>query len=59
MRTEEMERAHILHKVVFDVFNERLDKMRIFGTKGVPLTFTLKSKSPSEIEPAQCGEFLG
>ena len=33
----EMEREHIIHKAIFDSFNEELDHRRIFGIFGPPL----------------------
>ena len=35
----EMERKHILHKLIFDSINENLDHKRVFGLKGLPMVY--------------------
>lgn len=54
----EMERFHILHKLIFDSLNENLDHQRLYGLKGTPLLFLPSAKIESKIEPAQCAKVL-
>jgi hypothetical protein len=36
----QMERKHILHKLIFDSLNEKLDHKRIYGLKGLPMAYS-------------------
>jgi hypothetical protein len=45
-----MERKHILHKLIFDSINEKLDHKRIFGLKGLPMSYSIKQASATNLE---------
>jgi hypothetical protein len=39
LSANEMERKHILHKLIFDSINENLDHKRVFGLRGLPMAY--------------------
>lgn len=55
---DNIERRHILHKLVYDCLNEALDYKRVWGLEGQPFSFTTNYKPPLQIEMANCAEIL-
>ena len=54
----EMEKEHILHKMIFDSINECLDYKRIGGIAGLGLQFSRKYKEPARISEKQAMDIL-
>lgn len=54
----EMEKEHIIHKMLFDTLNEDLDYRRIYGIMGVPLTFSATFKLAKKIETKEMWTIL-
>lgn len=54
----QMEREHILHKLIFDSLNEKLDHRRVFGLRGIPLNYEAGSKKSKNITASECAKIL-
>ena len=55
---EDLERRHLLHKLVYDCLNQLLDYKRVYGIDGVPLRFTPRFKPKGVISHQNCSLFL-
>lgn len=58
LSASQMEREHILHKMIFDSLNEKLDHRRVFGLKGIPMNYQTSSKEPKTITARDCARIL-
>lgn len=54
----EMEKEHIIHKMLFDAINEDLDYRRIYGITGLPLTFSMNFKEANKIDSKEMWSIL-
>lgn len=55
---EEVERRHILHKLVYDCLNEVLDYKRVYGLEGLPFKFLTGSGKEEYISTKKCATIL-
>jgi hypothetical protein len=54
----EMEKEHILHKMIFDSLNENLDYKRRFGVNSSAPDFFVQNKEVEEIKAEKCATIL-
>lgn len=55
---EEIERRHILHKLIYDCLNESLDYKRVHGLEGLPFEFLTSNPKNPYISTSNCAHIL-